>query len=188
MSATSGKPNYLEEVQIIVTIWSYLSFRISELFTREYLEMNNFKTNRNRRMQGFTLIEIIVVVVIIGLLAAVIAPNIFGQVSEARIKKSLSDLRAIESAMNLYRLDNFNYPTTDQGIQALVTKPSGSPEPKNYRKGGYLKRMPLDPWGSEYQYANPGASGAEFDLFTFGADGKLGGEEDNKDLSIADLR
>ncbi len=150
--------------------------------------MYNFKRTKIHRMQGFTLIEIIVVVVIIGLLAAVIAPNIFGQVEEARIKKSLSDLRALESALNLYRLDNFNYPSTDQGIQALVTKPSGSPEPKNWRKGGYIPRMPLDPWGSEYQYAYPGASGSEFDLFTFGADGKLGGEENNKDLSTADLR
>ncbi len=150
--------------------------------------MNNFKRTKIHRMQGFTLIEIIVVVVIIGLLAAVIAPNIFGQVEEARIKKSLSDLRALESALNLYRLDNFNYPSTDQGIQALVTKPSGSPEPKNWRKGGYIPRLPLDPWGSEYQYAYPGASGSEFDLFTFGADGKLGGEENNKDLSTADLR
>ncbi len=139
-------------------------------------------------MKGFTLIEIIVVVVIIGLLAAVIAPNIFGQVEEARIKKALSDLRALESALNLYRLDNFNYPTTDQGIQALVTKPSGSPEAKNWRKGGYIPRMPLDPWGAEYQYVNPGASGSDFDLFTFGADGALGGEENNKDLSTADLR
>jgi general secretion pathway protein G len=150
--------------------------------------MNKIKHSKNQRMKGFTLIEIIVVVVIIGLLAAVIAPNIFGQVEEARIKKSLSDLRALESALNLYRLDNFNYPTTDQGLQALVTKPSGSPEAKNWRKGGYIPRMPLDPWGTEYQFANPGSSGAEFDLFTFGADGKLGGEENNKDLSTADLR
>lgn len=150
--------------------------------------MSNVKRTKTHRIQGFTLIEIIVVVVIIGLLAAVIAPNIFGQVEEARIKKSLSDLRALESALNLYRLDNFNYPSTDQGLQALVTKPSGSPEAKNWRKGGYLPRMPLDPWGSEYQFAYPGTSGTEFDLFTFGADGKLGGEENNKDLSIADLR
>ncbi len=149
--------------------------------------MNKVNKIRNQRMKGFTLIEIIVVVVIIGLLAAVIAPNIFGQVEEARIKKSLSDLRAIESALNLYRLDNFNYPTTEQGIQALVSKPSGSPEAKNWRKGGYIPRMPLDPWGSEYQYTNPGTSG-DFDLFTFGADGKVGGEDNNKDLSTADLR
>ena len=139
-------------------------------------------------MQGFTLIEIIVVVVIIGMLAAVIAPNIFGNVEKAQTSKALSDLRALESALGMYRLDNFNYPTTDQGIQALVSKPSSGPEAKNYRKGGYIKRLPLDPWGSEYQYATPGASGAEFDLFTFGKDGKVGGEEGNKDISIADLR
>ena len=138
-------------------------------------------------MSGFTLIEIIVVVVIIGLLAAVIAPNIFGQVEEARIKKALSDIRAIESALNLYRLDNFNYPSTEQGIQALVTQPTGGQEAKNWRKGGYLPRLPLDPWGNEYQYASPGTNG-EIDLFTFGADGKLGGEDNNKDLSLADLR
>ncbi len=150
--------------------------------------MNNTKYVKYHRVKGFTLIEIIVVVVIIGLLAAVIAPNIFGQVEEARVKKSLSDLRALESALNLYRLDNFNYPTTDQGLQALVTKPSGSPEAKNWRKGGYIPRMPLDPWGAEYQFANPGTNGSDFDLFTFGADGKLGGEDNNKDLSTADLR
>jgi len=142
---------------------------------------------KGQRMQGFTLIEIIVVVVIIGLLAAVIAPNIFGNVEKARSSKALSDLRALESALNLYRLDNFNYPTTDQGLQALVTQPTGSPEAKNWRKGGYLPRMPQDPWGYEYQYASPGTSG-DFDLFTFGADGKVGGEEGNKDISTADLR
>jgi len=150
--------------------------------------MNTTKRIKRSSMQGFTLIEIIVVVVIIGLLAAVIAPNIFGNVEKARTSKALSDLRAIESALNMYRLDNFNYPTTEQGLQALVLKPSGSPEAKNWRKGGYLPRTPQDPWGYEYQYSNPGASGAEFDLFTFGADGKQGGEEGNKDLSTADLK
>ncbi len=149
--------------------------------------MNKCSNYKQHGMRGFTLIEIIVVVVIIGLLAAVIAPNIFGQVEEARVKKALSDIRAIESALNLYRLDNFNYPTTEQGLQALVNKPSGSPEAKNWRKGGYLARMPQDPWKNEYQYVSPGANG-EFDLFTFGADSKLGGEDQNKDLSTADLR
>lgn len=149
--------------------------------------MNHRILSKNRRMIGFTLIEIIVVVVIIGLLAAVIAPNIFGQVEKARLNRALSDLRSIESALGLYRLDNFNYPTTEQGIQALVTKPTGSPEPKNWKKGGYIPRLPLDPWGSEYQYVSPGTNG-EFDLFTYGADGKQGGEENNKDLSTADLK
>ena len=98
--------------------------------------MNNVKKIKNHNMKGFTLIEIIVVVVIIGLLAAVIAPNIFGQVEKARHNRALSDLRALESSLNLYRLDNFNYPTTEQGIQALVSKPSGSSEAKNWKKGG----------------------------------------------------
>ena len=147
--------------------------------------MNTVKRNKDHRMKGFTLIEIIVVVVIIGLLAAVIAPNIFGQVEEARVKKALSDLRALESALNLYRLDNFNYPSTEQGIQALVTQPSGSPEAKNWRKGGYIPRIPLDPWKNEYQYTN---SGTEIEIFTYGADGRLGGGDGNKDLSTADLR
>ena len=150
--------------------------------------MNNVCRTKHQRMKGFTLIEIIVVVVIIGLLAAVIAPNIFGQVEKARLNRALSDLRALESSLNLYRLDNFNYPTTEQGLQALVSKPTGSPEAKNWKKGGYIPRMPLDPWGNEYQYAYPGTSGSEFDLFTFGADGKVGGEDNNRDLSTADLR
>jgi len=147
--------------------------------------MNNVKRTKYHQMKGFTLIEIIVVVVIIGLLAAVIAPNILGQVEEARVKKALSDLRALESALNLYRLDNFNYPSTEQGLEALVTKPSGDLEAKNWRKGGYIQRMPLDPWKNEYQYTN---SGAAIDIFTYGADGRLGGEDGNKDLSTADLR
>ncbi len=150
--------------------------------------MNNIRRTKHQSMRGFTLIEIIVVVVIIGLLAAVIAPNIFGQVEKARLNRALSDLRALESSLNLYRLDNFNYPTTEQGLQALVSKPSGSPEAKNWKKGGYIPRMPLDPWGNEYQYVYPGTSGGEFDLFTYGADGKVGGEDNNKDLSTADLR
>lgn len=150
--------------------------------------MHNYKITNRRHMSGFTLIEIIVVVVIIGLLAAMIVPNVIGNVDDARIKKALSDIRTIESSLNLYRLDNFNYPTTGQGIQALVTKPSGSPEAKNWKKGGYLKRLPLDPWKNEYQYVYPGSSGGDFDLYSLGADGKVGGEENNKDLSIEDLK
>ncbi len=150
--------------------------------------MQNYKTPKYQQMKGFTLIEIIVVVVIIGLLAAMIVPNVISNVDDARIKKALSDIRTIESSLNLYRLDNFNYPSTEQGLEALVNKPSGSPEAKNWKKGGYLKRLPLDPWQNEYQYLYPGSSGGDFDLYTLGADGKVGGEENNKDLSIADLK
>ena len=139
------------------------------------------------RSQGFTLIEIIVVVVIIATLAAMVAPNVMKRTDDAKLARVASDLRAIEASLNLYKLDNFNYPTTEQGLQALVTKPTGNPEPKNWKQGGYLRNVPEDPWGNEYQFLSPGASGGDFDLYSFGADGKTGGEEMNKDLSLADL-
>ena len=139
------------------------------------------------RSQGFTLIEIVVVVVIIGLLAAMVAPRVMQRTDDAKIVRVANDIRAIEASLNLYKLDNFNYPTTEQGLAALVTKPLGAPEPKNWKQGGYLRSLPKDPWGNEYQYANPGSDGSPFDLYSFGADGKVGGEEMSKDLSIAEL-
>ena len=139
------------------------------------------------RSQGFTLIEIIVVVVIIATLAAMVAPNVMKRTDDAKLARVASDLRALEASLNLYKLDNFNYPTTEQGLQALVTKPTGNPEPKNWKQGGYLRNVPEDPWGNKYQFLSPGASGGDFDLYSFGADGKTGGEEMNKDLSLADL-
>lgn len=139
------------------------------------------------RTHGFTLIEIVVVVVIIGLLAAMVAPRVMQRTDDAKIVRVENDIRAIEASLNLYKLDNFNYPSTEQGLQALVTQPLGAPEPKNWKQGGYLRSLPKDPWGNVYQYAIPGSSGTAFDLFSFGADGKLGGEEMSKDMSIADL-
>ena len=139
------------------------------------------------RTHGFTLIEIVVVVVIIGLLAAMVAPRVMQRTDDAKIVRVANDIRAIEASLNLYKLDNFNYPSTEQGLAALVTKPLGAPEPKNWKQGGYLRSLPKDPWGNEYQYANPGNDGSPFDLYSFGADGKIGGEEMSKDLSIAEL-
>lgn len=139
------------------------------------------------RSHGFTLIEIVVVVVIIGLLAAMVAPRVMQRTDDAKIVRVANDIRAIEASLNLYKLDNFNYPSTEQGLAALVTKPLGAPEPKNWKQGGYLRSLPKDPWGNEYQYANPGTDGSPFDLYSFGADGKIGGEEMSKDLSIAEL-
>jgi len=133
------------------------------------------------RQKGFTLIEIMVVVVILSILAAFAVPKIMSRPDEARITKAKQDIRAIESALKLYRLDNFRYPTTDQGLEALVTKPTTAPEPKNWKKEGYLDRMPLDPWGTPYQYLSPGEKG-EFDLYTLGADGQPEGEESNADI------
>ncbi|MBL8226175.1 MAG: type II secretion system major pseudopilin GspG [Chromatiales bacterium] len=130
------------------------------------------------RMQGFTLIEIMVVVVILGILAALIAPNVINRIDDAQSAKVRQDIRAIESALKLYRLDNFRYPTSDQGLQALVTPPSGS---RKGSAGSYLDRMPKDPWDRPYVYENPGKQG-EFDIYTLGRDGAPGGEGPDADV------
>lgn len=132
---------------------------------------NKFKNS----MTGFTLIEIMVVVVILGILASIVVPKIMDRPDTARIVKARHDIRALESALNLYKLDNFNYPSTDQGLEALVRKPSGMPEARNWKSGGYIDRLPHDPWGNSYQYLSPGVHG-EIDLFTYGADGRPEGE------------
>ena len=134
---------------------------------------------------GFTLIEIMVVVIILGILAAIVAPNVIGRVDDAQIARVQQDLRGIENALNFYRLDNFAYPTSEQGLQALVTKPN-DPNIRNWKAGGYLDRLPKDPWGKEYQYLNPGQNG-EIDIYTFGRDGRPGGEAIDADIGNWDL-
>jgi len=121
--------------------------------------------------QGFTLIEIMVVVVILGILAAAVVPKIMSRPEQARIEKAKHDITSLESALNIYKLDNYKYPSTDQGLEALVTKPSGSPQPRNYKNGGYIKRLNKDPWGVEYLYLFPGTHG-ELDLYSLGPDGQ----------------
>ncbi len=130
---------------------------------------------------GFTLIEVMVVVVILGILAALVVPRVMDRLDEARIVKAQQDMRAVESALSLYRLDNFRYPTTDQGLQALVTKPDISPLPAHWKTGGYLGRLPKDPWGQAYQYLQPGVHG-EIDISSFGSDGQPGGEGNDQDI------
>jgi general secretion pathway protein G len=137
--------------------------------------------HKRKRMEGFTLIEIMVVVVILGILAALIVPNIMDRPDMARVAKTKQDLRALQTALNLYRLDNYRYPTTDQGLEALVEKPSIEPLPPAYRKGGYLERMPKDAWGRPYLYLSPGVHG-EVDISSLGADGQPGGEGVNADI------
>jgi len=122
-----------------------------------------------------------VVVVILGILAAVIVPKIMDNPDKARVVKAKQDVQALKNALDLYKLDNFSYPSTDQGLQALVQKPSGSPEARNWKQGGYLDRLPKDPWGGDYQYLNPGIHG-EVDIFSLGADGRPGGEGINADI------
>ena len=135
-----------------------------------------------RRQGGFTLIEIMVVVVILGILAAFVVPNIMDKPDEARIVKAKQDIRALESALSMYKLDNFYYPSTQQGLEAMVSKPSGEPEPRNYKTGGYIKSLPKDPWGNAYQYLSPGTKNAEFDIFSLGADNRPGGEGSAADI------
>ena len=130
--------------------------------------------NKMKKQSGFTLLEVMVVVVIIGVLASFVVPNLLGNKEKADQQKAITDIVALENALDMYKLDNSVYPTTDQGLDALVSKPS-SPEPRNYRDGGYIKRLPNDPWGNEYQYLSPGDNGT-IDIFTLGADGQEGGE------------
>jgi general secretion pathway protein G len=131
--------------------------------------------------KGFTLIEIMVVVVILSILAAVIVPRIMDRPDQARLVKARQDIRVLDSALKLYKLDNHFYPSTDQGLEALVAKPGSSPEPRNWKDGGYLERLPRDPWGGDYLYLNPGVHG-EIDIFSLGADGQPGGEGINGDI------
>jgi general secretion pathway protein G len=140
--------------------------------------------NSRQSNRGFTLIEILVVVVIIGILGAVIVPNLLGRPDQARVTAAQSDLRNLANALEIYRLDNFNYPSTEQGLEALVSKPSGFPEPKNYNPNGYLKKLPTDPWGSAYVYER---SARGFVLFSLGADGVEGGDGIHADIRFEDL-
>ncbi|MEO5376573.1 MAG: type II secretion system major pseudopilin GspG [Magnetococcus sp. DMHC-6] len=130
---------------------------------------------------GFTLIEIMVVVVILAILATLVVPRVMDRPGQARIVKAKQDIRTIESALGLYKLDNFIYPTTDQGLEALVTMPQSAPEPPNWKSEGYLSRMPKDPWDRPYLFLSPGLHGA-IDIYSLGADGIEGGEGDNADI------
>jgi general secretion pathway protein G len=145
-----------------------------------------FEVNMRNRQSGFTLIEIMVVVVILAVLGALVVPKILENVDKARVTRAQSDIRAIQAALDLYRLDNFKYPTTEQGLQALVKQPV-DPTITNYRSGGYLPSLPKDPWNNLYQYTSPGADGRDYDIITYGRDGKPGGEGYDADISTSTL-
>ncbi|MEK7361201.1 MAG: type II secretion system major pseudopilin GspG [Pseudomonadota bacterium] len=131
--------------------------------------------------RGFTLLEVMVVVVILGILAALVVPKIISRPDEARVIAAKQDIASLLQALKLYRLDNQRYPTTEQGLQALSAKPATAPIPPNWKAGGYIERLPKDPWGNPYQYLNPGVRG-EIDIFSFGADGVPGGEGNDADI------
>lgn len=138
--------------------------------------MKNRKT-QNRQQSGFTLIEIMVVVVILGILASVVAPNVLGNKGKADMQKAVSDIVALENALDMYKLDNNIFPSTQQGLESLVEKPSGSPEPRSYRDNGYIRRLPKDPWGNDYMIQSPGEFG-DIDIFSAGPDTQPGTDDD----------
>ncbi|RJX72440.1 type II secretion system protein GspG [Vibrio sinensis] len=142
--------------------------------------------NKTKKQTGFTLLEVMVVVVILGILASFVVPNLLGNKERADQQKAITDIVALENALDMYKIDNHIYPTTDQGLEALVNKPT-NPEPKNYRDGGYIKRLPNDPWGNEYQYLSPGDK-SSVDIFTLGADGQEGGEGASVDIGNWNLQ
>jgi general secretion pathway protein G len=143
--------------------------------------MAQVKASSVRLERGFTLIEIMVVVVIIGLLAAIVAPNVIGNIDVAAVNRAKQDIRSIETALNLYRLDNFKYPSNEEGLQALVRSPGESSAP-NWKPGGYLRQVPVDPWNNAYEYSFPGQRGGDFDIFSLGADGQEGGDQIDADI------
>lgn len=136
---------------------------------------------KQTKQQGFTLIEILIVVVILSILAITVVPQFLEEPGKARVARAKSDIQSIKTALSMYKLDNFNYPSTSQGLQALSSKPSGQPEAKNWKPGGYVENMVKDPWGNDYQYLNPGNHGG-IDIYSLGADGQPGGEGQNADV------
>ncbi len=141
-----------------------------------------------RRQGGFTLIEIMVVVVILAILGTFAVTNIIDNPDKARVTKAQHDIRALESALEMYKLDNYNYPSTEQGLKALVERPTGAPEPRNWKAGGYMKKLPQDPWGNDYIYLGPEDTGGRIQIISLGADGQTGGDGLNADISNLDLQ
>lgn len=138
---------------------------------------------QDKRLRGFTLIEIMVVVVILGILAALVVPTIMSRPDQAKATVARTDVNAIASALEMYRLDNGFYPSAEQGLDALVTEPSGSPEPRRWNSDGYLPKLPIDPWGRPYQYDVPGTHNPRsFDVYSLGADGRVGGDGVNAEV------
>jgi general secretion pathway protein G len=139
------------------------------------------RLQKTRRQRGFTLVEIMVVVVIIGILGALVVPKLLGRTGESRVTAARVDIATMMSALKLYKLDNQRYPTTEQGLQALVQKPTSGPAANGWKDGGYLERLPKDPWGNAYQYLSPGLHG-EVDILSLGADGQPGGTGEDADV------
>ncbi len=147
------------------------------------------RAKKKEEQKGFTLIELMIVIVIIGILATLLIPRIMERPEEARRIKAKADIKTIESALKLYKIDTGNYPTTEQGLDALIKKPDAAPVPKKWREGGYLEgdAVPKDPWSNTYYYTSPGPSGRDYEIISYGNDGQPGGTGKDADISSADL-
>ena len=145
------------------------------------MKTHSLPTSSLQRSGGFTLMEILIVVVITSILAVTVVPQFMDEPDRARVAQAKATIKNLETSLSLYKLDNFTYPSTSQGLEALVSKPSGSPEAKNWKPGGYINKLMEDPWGQPYQYLNPGNHG-EYDVYSLGADGQPGGDGINADI------
>ncbi|MET0093043.1 MAG: type II secretion system major pseudopilin GspG [Sedimenticola sp.] len=150
------------------------------------MDKEKYQIIKRRTSSAFTLIEVMAVVVILSILAVLVAPKIMSRPDEARVMKAKQDIRALEAAVKLYRLDNFTYPTTNQGLEALLSMPADLPEGASWKAGGYIERLYKDPWGRPYNYLSPGAHG-EVDIYSFGSDGATGGDGIARDIGNWDL-
>lgn len=139
--------------------------------------MRKFQSNQNKAQRGFTLLEVMIVIAILGMIAGLVVPNLMGQTDDAKIQSTAIEIRNLESTLDMYKLKGGMYPTTEQGLEALVNRPEIEPVPRNYPDAGYLKKVPVDKWGNEYQLVSPGEMGV-YDLFSMGPDGEAGTEDD----------
>jgi general secretion pathway protein G len=149
--------------------------------------MKTVKNNILNSQQGFTLLELMVVIVILGVLASMVVPNLMGSQERANVQKAVSDVNALETSLSMYKLDNYQYPSSEQGLEALVTETDIEPLPRRFPEGGYVKRLPSDPWGSDYQLLNPGENGT-IDIFSMGPDGEAGTEDDIGNWNLGDYQ
>ncbi len=149
------------------------------------------KTNQpvktKKKQSGFTLLEVMVVIVIIGLIGGMVVPNLMDNMDKAELKKAVSDISALETSLTMYKMDNYKYPNTEQGLEALTQETDIEPLPRRFPNGGYVKRLPADPWGNEYQLLNPGENG-DIDIFSMGPDGEAGTEDDIGNWNLGDYQ